>query len=75
MGIAVLDVAGLQHGAVLPLLAYGALIAAAAFLSRAPTTALFVVGAVALTLRFIGIHNAWDAVAYVAVHRRPKLPE
>lgn len=58
--------------AVLPLLAYGALIAAAAFLSRNPATALFVVGAVALTLIFIGIHNAWDTVAYVAIQHRPK---
>ena len=28
---------------------------------------LFVVGATALLLLFIGIHNAWDTVAYIAV--------
>jgi len=34
-------------------------------------TALFLVGAVALLLIFIGIHNAWDTVAFVAIHHRP----
>jgi hypothetical protein len=31
--------------------------------------ALFVIGATALLLLFIGIHNAWDTVTYVAVER------
>jgi hypothetical protein len=60
---------------ILPLITYGALIAAAVLLGDHPTTALFVVGAVALGLIFIGIHNAWDTVAYVAVRHRPKAPE
>ncbi len=30
---------------------------------------------VALTLIFIGIHNAWDAVAYLAVQHRSQPPE
>ena len=54
--------------AILPLIAYGALVAAAVMLSSDAASALFVIGAVALTLIFIGIHNAWDAVAYLAVH-------
>lgn len=58
--------------AILPLIAYGTLIGAAVGLLSAPVTALFLVGAVALTLIFIGIHNAWDAVAYVAVQHRSK---
>jgi hypothetical protein len=29
--------------------------------------ALFVIGAVTLLLLFIGIHNAWDTVTYVAL--------
>jgi hypothetical protein len=53
--------------AILPLIAYGTLVAAAALLSSDARSALFVTGAAALTLIFIGIHNAWDAVAYLAV--------
>src|SRR6266704_2325039 len=37
----------------------------AAGLSHDQSWALFVIGAVALLLLFIGIHNAWDTVAYV----------
>jgi hypothetical protein len=58
--------------AILPLVTYGVLIGAAVGLPRYAVTALFVVAAVALTLIFIGIHNAWDAVAYMAVQRPPK---
>ena len=36
-----------------------------------PTSALFVIAATALLLLFIGIHNAWDTVTYVAL-TRPK---
>jgi len=48
----------------LPLVAYTAL-AVSAFMASAHTSEiLFGVGAVALLLLFIGIHNAWDAVTY-----------
>jgi hypothetical protein len=50
---------------VLPLLSYTALLAAAIALPRSPAPALFVIGAAALTLLFVGIHNAWDTVTYV----------
>ena len=60
---------------ILPLLAYGALITAGVFLLRDPAVMLFLVAAGVLTLIFIGIHNAWDSVAYLAVHHRPKPPE
>ena len=60
---------------ILPLIAYGALVAAAMFLAWNPAAALFLVGAVALTLIFIGIHNAWDSVAYVAMQLRSKQRE
>jgi hypothetical protein len=53
--------------AVLPFIAYAALLAAAFFLWSYPTVALFVVGGVALLLLFVGIHNAWDAAVYVAL--------
>ena len=50
--------------ALLPLAAYAMLaISAVAAPSHLPE-ALFGVGATALLLLFIGIHNAWDAVAY-----------
>ncbi len=52
---------------ILPLAAYTALLAAAIFLSRYPTPCLFVVAAATLVLLYIGIHNAWDNVAYIAI--------
>jgi len=49
---------------VLPLVSY-AMLASAAFAAPAHTQgALFVIAAGTLLLLFIGIHNAWDAVAY-----------
>lgn len=57
---------------ILPLLAYGTLIGAAAALPHATIPALFLVAGVSLMLIFIGIHNAWDAVAFVAVQRRSR---
>ena len=53
--------------AVLPLIAYALLLIAAVLLRSYPHRALFVVGATALLLLFIGIHNAWDMVTYIAV--------
>lgn len=48
----------------LPFLAYGTL-AASAYATRLNVArALFAVGAAALLLVFIGIHNAWDTVTY-----------
>jgi hypothetical protein len=54
---------------VLPLAAYGALAAAAAAFTQRPEASLFVVGAAVLLLLFIGIHNAWDTVTYIALER------
>ncbi|MGA9994674.1 MAG: hypothetical protein WBP93_04625 [Pyrinomonadaceae bacterium] len=49
----------------LPLAAY-AILAGSAFASHSYTrTALFLVGAAALMLLFIGIHNAWDTVTHL----------
>jgi hypothetical protein len=53
----------------LPLVAYAALLVSAAMLPRYPKPSLFVIAATALLLLFIGIHNAWDAVTYIAVER------
>lgn len=52
--------------AALPLLAYLTLVIAAALLSRHPAPALALVAAMTLGLVFIGIHNAWDSITYIA---------
>jgi hypothetical protein len=63
--------------AVLPFLAYAGLFAAALALRSHAASALFVAAAATLLLLFIGIHNAWDTVIYIAIDRplaqeRPK---
>ena len=60
--------------AVLPLIAYSFLLISATLLRSYPERVLFLLGAVALTLLFIGIHNAWDTVTYIAVERSQKGP-
>jgi hypothetical protein len=47
-----------------PLVAYAAIALSALAAGVHTREALFVLGAAALILLFIGIHNAWDAVAY-----------
>jgi hypothetical protein len=50
----------------LPLAAY-AILAGSAFAARSSArTAMFLVGAAALLLLFVGIHNAWDTVMHLA---------
>jgi hypothetical protein len=56
--------------AILPLVAYALVLGAGIRLARHPEPCLFVVGGGALLLLFIGIHNAWDAVLYIALERR-----
>ena len=51
--------------ALLPCSAYAALAVAAILLSTTTRAALFVIGAAALGLLLIAIHNAWDAVTHV----------
>jgi amino acid transporter len=57
---------------IFPLICHTALVAAAIALSRGMVGALFVIAAVCLCLLFIGIHNAWDTVVYIAIERAPK---
>jgi hypothetical protein len=52
---------------ILPFAAYGGLLLATVFLHRNTMPSLFIVGAVSLLLLFIGIHNAWDTVTYIAL--------
>jgi hypothetical protein len=60
--------------AVLPLTAYVTLFVSAATLPFNHVPALFGIATFALLLLFIGIHNAWDSVTYVAVLSRQSRP-
>jgi hypothetical protein len=55
---------------VLPLLAYVGLFTSGTLLPHDEAPLLFVIGASALLLLFVGIHNAWDSVTYIASLRR-----
>jgi hypothetical protein len=57
---------------VLPLTAYSALLLSGVLLPGDPPAWLFVIGATALLLLFVGIHNAWDSVTYIAFQRRDR---
>jgi hypothetical protein len=54
---------------IFPLSAYIALIGAAVALPAFPALALYIISAVMAVLLFIGIHNAWDLVTYLASER------
>jgi hypothetical protein len=55
---------------VLPVIAYVTLLVASIAAKADGRSALFVIGAAALLLLYVGIHNAWDAVVYIAIARR-----
>lgn len=54
----------------LPVVAYASLLGGAAGLWWRSAPALTLVGAAALLLLYIGIHNSWDAAIWVSVGRR-----
>lgn len=58
---------------VLPFLAYGALVVAHLGFRHDLPWALYTIGAAALLLLFIGIHNAWDIVTYMVVSKGKEL--
>ncbi len=58
------DVEDWAFHVLLPSLAYAMLAAAAFAAAWYPHEAMFAVGGATLLLLFIGIHNAWDAIAY-----------
>ncbi len=62
---------------VLPLGTYVALLVSGIEFASHPTTSLFEIAAISLVLLFIGIHNAWDTVTFVAVKHlsRPDVRE
>ena len=56
--------------AILPVIAYGLLVAAGVGLvDDVPHPALYAIAAASLLLVFIGIHNAWDTVTYITLNR------
>jgi len=59
----------------LPLVAYVALAGAAFLLPRFPKWCLFAIAATTLSFLFVGIHNAWDTVTYIALERRRRSTE
>ena len=61
--------------AVLPFVAYVTLLLGALFLNAAPRSALFAPAAAALLLIFVGIHNAWDVVTFLATGQDQALPD
>jgi hypothetical protein len=64
----------LWHAA-FPLTAHMALVASAIALASGVRGSLFGIGGVSLALLFIGIHNAWDTIVFIALDRAPKPPE
>jgi hypothetical protein len=54
---------------ILPVIAYVAMIGAATSWGDDGRQGLFVIGGAALLLLYVGIHNAWDTVVYIAVSR------
>lgn len=58
--------------AALPLAAYVGVALAAWQLPRSPAPLMFVFGAAAIVLLFVGVHNSWDTVQYVLVRRWKK---
>lgn len=61
--------------ALVPLVAYAALVVAAILLPNSPRRALFGVGALVLLLLFLGLRNAWDVATYMAVQRMKRRSE
>jgi hypothetical protein len=65
---------------VLPLIGYASLLISAVTLPGHPQTVSFLIAAIALLFLFIGIHNAWDTVTFIATgefdkHEPEKPPE
>ena len=54
---------------ILPFVVYATFLVSGLLLSRAAATALFGIGAGALLLLFIGIHNSWDTVTFIALQQ------
>jgi hypothetical protein len=58
--------------AILPVVAYGSLLAMAFFVWRQPRQAMYGIGAALTLLLFIGIHNAWDVAVSVTIQKQQR---
>jgi hypothetical protein len=56
--------------AILPGLAYGALLGMAFLIWRRPVAALYAVAAASMLILFVGIHNAWDIAVWMSQHKK-----
>ncbi|MBV9227802.1 MAG: hypothetical protein JOZ18_00720 [Chloroflexi bacterium] len=54
---------------IFPMLSYTAFLVAAIMLPGHPVPVMFVIAAATVLLLFIGIHNAWDNLVYIAIER------
>jgi hypothetical protein len=52
---------------VLPLFSYSALVIGGILLPGQPAQTLFIIAAATVLLLFVGIHNAWDNVTFIAI--------
>jgi hypothetical protein len=59
----------------LPIVGYAMLFGAAITLQRHVAASLFAIAGTSLLLLFVGIHNAWDAVTYIAIDLRQRREE
>jgi hypothetical protein len=60
------DLEDIAFYTILPFIAYGVILAAATMLYSAQANALFAIGGAITLLIFVGIHNAWDIVTFIA---------
>lgn len=60
--------------AILPCLCYLSMLDSAALIVIRPAPALYVIGAAALMLVFVGIHNVWDMALWLITRGDPKPP-
>jgi hypothetical protein len=59
---------------ILPIIAYGAVLAGAILFFTTPAVAMFVLATGPVLLIFIGIRNAWDIVTFIATGQSDKPP-
>jgi hypothetical protein len=57
---------------ILPFAAYAMVFVGGILIPRTPVAGLFSIATASLLLLFIGIHNAWDTVTYLAIREAPK---
>jgi hypothetical protein len=69
------DIEDWSCNVLLPLCAYALLVIAAIAIHIAPAAALYGPAAATLILIFVGIHNAWDVVTFLATGQADQVPD